>query len=99
MMSRSGDGKNLSLDPKNDDYWGHNNESCPDMQDSVYFTPTSTTPFDPFEVTCLTKDKWKLTKHDYKNIEDRRGEGGQCFYSRGDVKVPWKNELGIFQRN
>ena len=97
MMSKSGDGKNLTLDPKNDDYWGHNNKNCPDMQDSVYFTPTSDTPFDPFEVTCLPKEKWKLTKHDYKNFEDRRGEGGQCFYSRSDVTTLWEKELGIFQ--
>ena len=97
-MSRSGDGTNHTLDPKNDDYWGHNNKTCPDMQDSVYFTPTSDTPFDPFEVTCMPKEKWKFTKHDYQNIEDRRGEGGQCFYARGDVNVPWKKELGIFKR-
>jgi len=97
IMSFEGNGKNLTLDPKNDDYWGHNNKSCPDMQDSVYFTPTSDTPFDPFEVTCLSKEKWKFTKHDYKNIEDRRGEGKACFYGRSDVTAPWENEFGIFQ--
>ena len=97
MMSRAGDGRNLSLDPKNNDYWGHNNKSCPDMQDSVYFTPTSETPFDPFELACLPKEKWKITKHDYKNYHDRRGVGHDCFYGRQDVTVPWKNELGIFQ--
>ena len=97
LMSRQGDGRNNTLDPKNDDYWGHENKNCPDMQDSVYFTPTSDTPFDPFEVTCLPKEKWKLTKHDYKNIEDRRGEGGMCFYARSDVIAPWETELGIFQ--
>ena len=43
MMSRSGDGTNHNLDPKNDDYWGHNNKTCPNMLDSVYFTPTSVT--------------------------------------------------------
>ena len=59
-MSNNGDGRNYSLDPKNDDYWGHNNKSCPDMQDSVYFTPTSDTPFDPFEVTCLPKKNGNL---------------------------------------
>ena len=97
MMSRSGDGRNLSLDPKNDDYWGHNNKTCPDMQDSVYFTPTSETPFDPFELACLPKEKWKITKHDYKNYHDRRGATYDCFYGRQDVTVPWEKELGIFQ--
>ena len=94
MMSREGDGKNLTLDPKNDDYWGHNNTSCPDLQDSVYFTPTSDTPYDPFELLCLPKEKWQLTKHDYKNFENR----SMCFYSRQDVTAPWEKELGIFQK-
>jgi len=97
LMSREGDGRNYTLDPKNDDYWAHNNKSCPDMQDSVYFTPTSETPFDPFELACLPKEKWKITKHDYKNYHDRRGDTHDCFYGRQDVTVPWKKELGIFQ--
>ena len=80
MMSQEGGGTNLSLDPKNDDYWGHNNKSCPDIQDSVYFTPTSDTPFDPFEVACLPKEKWKITNHDYKNYADRRGDDHDCYY-------------------
>ena len=68
------------------------------MQDSVYFTPTSDTPFDPFEVTCMPKEKWKFTKHKYENIYDR-GEGKDCFYARDDVEAPWEDEFGIFQRN
>ena len=68
------------------------------MQDSVYSTPTSDTPFDPFEVTCLPKEKWKFTKHDYKNIKDIRGTGEMCFYKRRDVSAPWENELGIFRK-
>ena len=101
LMSRNGDGYNLSLDPKNDDYWGHNNKDCPDMQDSVYFTPTSDTPYDPFEVNCLPKKNWKFTKHDYENIyldpKDKERQGSGCFYSRSDVKAPWEKELGIFR--
>ena len=95
-MSRSGDGTNFTLDPKNDDYWGHNIKTCPDMQDSVYFTPTSDTPFDPFEVTCLTKDKWKLTKHNYEKYMD---EEGKCFYGRGDITMPWEKKLVIIKEN
>ena len=99
MMSRHVGEGGRKLDPKNDDYWGHNNKTCPDMQDSVYFTPTSDTPFDPFEVVCLPKEKWKFTKHDYENLfEIERGEGDQCAYSRNDFNAPWEKELGIFQR-
>ena len=43
-------------------------------------------------------EKWKFTKHDYKNIKDRRGTGEMCFYKRRDVSAPWENELGIFQK-
>ena len=25
---------------------------CPDLKDSVYLTPTSNTPFDPFQIQC-----------------------------------------------
>jgi hypothetical protein len=50
------------------------------MQDSVYFTPTSDTPFDPLEVACLPKEKWKITNHDYKNYADRRGDDQDCYY-------------------
>ncbi len=99
MMSRSGDGTNHTLDPKNDDYWGHDIESCPDMQDSVYFTPTSDTPFDPFEVTCLSKDKWKVTIQDYNKFEPEEGIGYQCFYARRDVTASWEDELEIYQEN
>ena len=41
-------------------------------------------------------EKWKFTKHDYKNIKDRRGTGEMCFYKRRDVSAPWEKELGIF---
>jgi len=48
-------------------------------------------------VTCLSKDKWKVTEHDYKNYEDSRGDGYQCFYSRSDVTASWEKEIGIYQ--
>ncbi len=98
MLSRHVGEGGRNLDPKNDDYWGHTNKNCPDMQDSVYFTPTSDTPFDPFEVVCLPKEKWKFTKHNYENIY-ARGEGDMCAYSRNDATAPWEKELGIFQTN
>ena len=94
-MSRQVGQGERNLDPKNDDYWGHSNTSCPDMSDSVYFIPTSNTPYDPFEVLCLPKDKWKLTKHNYENILNKHFP--QCFYGKRDATAPWEKELGIFQ--
>ena len=77
----------------NDDYWGHTNKNCPDLQDSVYFTPTSDTPYDPFEVICLPKEKWKVTKHNYENYTGTHFD--QCFYRRNDANAPWQEELGV----
>ena len=31
----------------------HNEEGCPQLVDSVYLTPTSEDPYDPFKVICL----------------------------------------------
>ena len=99
LMSTNGDGTNHTLDPKNDDYWGHSNKTCPDLHDSVFFTPTSDTPFSPFEVTCLPKEKWKVTKHDYDENNLFEQGDSDCFYGRTDVNVPWEKELGVIQRN
>ena len=38
------------------------------------------TPYDPFEVLCLPKKKWKLTKYNYKNFLDKKFP--QCFYGK-----------------
>ena len=35
--------------------YAHNLENCPQLQDSVYLTPTSSEPYDPYEVNCLFK--------------------------------------------
>ena len=93
MMARQVGAGSRKLDPKNDDYWGHSNKNCPDLQHSVYFTPTSDTPYDPFEVICLPKEKWKVTQHNYENYTGTRFD--QCFYRRGDANAPWQQELGV----
>ena len=38
----------------------------------------------------------KSTNRYYKNFEDRRGIGYQCFYTRDDVTAPWEKEFGIY---
>lgn len=91
LMSREGNGRNHSLDPKNDDYYDHEIEHCPDIKDSVFLTPTSNTPYSPFEVLCLPKEKWEVTN---KKLE---GDPEGCFYSRNDVNVDWKDSIGIFK--
>ena len=46
---------------------GHDIKTCPDKQDSVYFAPTSVTPFDSFKAGCLPPEKWRVTKHNWVN--------------------------------
>jgi len=40
------------IDSKNDTYYKHGIEGCPDLADSIFLIPTSKTPWDPYEVFC-----------------------------------------------
>ena len=41
-----------SMDSKNNTYYKHSIEGCPDLADSIFLTPTSENPWDPYEVFC-----------------------------------------------
>jgi len=48
-------GKNkttTTIDGKNDTYYKHGIEGCPDLSDSVFLTPTSESPWDPYQLFC-----------------------------------------------
>ena len=40
------------IDSKNDTYYKHGIEGCPDLADSIFLTPTSKNSWDPYEVFC-----------------------------------------------
>ena len=42
----------------------HNQKDCPQMVDSVFLTPTSDDPYDPYEITCL----WNIGKYTNKKF-------------------------------
>ena len=44
--------------------YAHKLENCPQLQDSVYLTPTSSEPYDPYEVNCL----FKIGKYNHPKI-------------------------------
>ena len=44
--------------------YAHNYEKCPQLKDSVYLTPTSDEPYDPYDLNCL----FKLGKYDNKQF-------------------------------
>ena len=75
---------NNVLDKNNDDYYDHEMTDCPDLIDSVYFTPTSNTPYDPFEWACLNRNDWKLTNKKFKYEESA------CFLTDDYVSSPPK---------
>ena len=41
-----------SLDSRNDTYYRHDIEGCPDLAKSVFVTPTAEDPWDPYDVFC-----------------------------------------------
>ena len=44
-----------SIDSKNDTYYRHDIEGCPDLAKSVFVTPTAEDPWDPYDVFCKRK--------------------------------------------
>ena len=51
------------IDSKNDTYYRHDIEGCPDLAKSVFVTPTAEDPWDPFDVFCRQK-RGNLTHKD-----------------------------------
>jgi len=71
-------GKNkttTTIDGKNDTYYKHGIEGCPDLSKSVYLTPTAEDSWDPYSVYCLNK-----TGNFIKNIYDRMTQ--ECKWSK-----------------
>ena len=52
-----------SIDSKNDTYYRHDIEGCPDLAKSVFVTPTAEDPWDPYDVFCRRK-RGNLTHKD-----------------------------------
>ena len=74
--------------------YAHKKGDCPQLQDSVFLTPTSENPYDPYEVTCLFKlDKFtnkkfmkivnKMKKNPDKKVKGNN-IGSSCRYRDWD---------------
>ena len=78
----------------------HDIDGCPQLADSVYLTPTSTNPYDPFQLNCL----FNMEKYNHKNITDvikkLKAEGRYNWKSRFGASCQWrdqrKDNLGYF---
>src|SRR6056300_1403356 len=66
------------IDSKNDTYYKHGIEGCPDLADSIFLTPTSKNPWDPYEVFCkknvgkFTHKKLFSTKDGIERCKNQR---------------------------
>ena len=72
-------GKNkttTTIDGKNDTYYKHGIEGCPDLSDSVFLTPTSESPWDPYQLFCK-KNVGKFTNKKFLSTRDRNH---RCVY-------------------
>ena len=70
-----GSGKvSTRIDSKNDTYYKHGIEGCPDLADSIFLTPTSENPWDPYQVFCK-KNVGKLT---HKKLFDTKNGIDRC---------------------
>ena len=78
------------LDPKNKSYYMHDDESCPDLADVVYLTPTSENPWDPIDIVC----KRQLDRFNHKKLlkakKNNNKIGGSCDYARA---LPKNNSI------
>ena len=59
-----------TIDGKNDTYYKHGIEGCPDLSDSVFLTPTSESPWDPYQLFCK-KNVGKFTNKKFLSTKDR----------------------------
>ena len=75
--------------------YAHGKPDCPQLQDSVFLTPSSKTPYDPYEVNCLFKlGKYtnkkiikvinKMKKNPDKKIGHKTRFGSSCRYRDWD---------------
>ena len=57
------------IDSKNNTYYKHGIEGCPDLADSIFLTPTSENSWDPYEVFCK-KNFGKFTHKKFFSTKD-----------------------------
>ena len=66
----------IRIDSKNDTYYKHGIEGCPDLANSVYLTPTSENSWDPYDVFC--RANYKNFTHKKAFIFPRARNGRSC---------------------
>ena len=64
------------IDAKNNSYYRHSIEGCPDLANSVYLTPTSENSWDPYDVFC--RANYKNFTHKKAFIFPRARNGRMC---------------------
>ena len=69
----------------------HEVEGCPQLADSVYLTPTSTDPYDPFQLNCL----FNMGRYNHKDltnvIEKLKKEGKYNWRTKFGASCQWRD--------
>ena len=74
LMGSNSDG--YKIDSKNNSYYRHGIEGCPDLANSVYLTPTSENSWDPYDVFC--RANYKNFTHKKAFVFKRSRNGRLC---------------------
>ena len=78
------------VDSKNDTYYRHDIEGCPDLAKSVYLTPTAKDAWDPFDVFCR-KNSGSFTHKDlYKHFFGCVGDASDTTAKKSGKKLEFK---------
>ena len=97
--SNAGDNHMLSIGTKlNKNLYTHNIEGCPQLIDSVYLTPTSKDPYNPYEIMC-ERNLGKYTHPKLVKIMQKAEKKNKWYSNRIGPTCNWRDWTGKFAKS
>ncbi|MDA7481251.1 hypothetical protein N9A07_02090, partial [Candidatus Pelagibacter ubique] len=97
--SNGGDNHMLSVGTKlNKNLYTHNIEGCPQLIDSVYLTPTSKDPYNPYEIMC-ERNLGKYTHPKLVKIMQKAEKKNKWYSNRIGPTCNWRDWTGKFAKS
>ena len=95
----SANGHQLSVGTKlNKSIYTHNIEGCPQLIDSVYLTPTSKDPYDPYKIMC-DRDLGKYTHPKLVKLMAKATKKNKWYSNRIGPTCNWRDWTGKFAKS
>ena len=95
----SANGHQLSVGTKlNKSIYIHNIEGCPQLIDSVYLTPTSKDPYDPYKIMC-DRDLGKYTHPKLVKLMAKATKKNKWYSNRIGPTCNWRDWTGKFAKS